>query len=180
MSDCNQPAAQKLIFCLSQDELDRTRNMVVQLEEESRSLNKTITELQVELENANQESNNASRELSTLRNRTTLSQENWLKERSDMAHAEKYAREDYEAARQAMQEWEVIATEERAVRESTGDRVIELEEQLTNQQAMYDKVLAERERESNTVNGLQRALQDIQNGTESCRPVSQVGLTNSL
>lgn len=154
--------------------------MVAQLEEENRSLNQTITVLQVELGNANQESDNASHELSTLRNRTTLSHENWLKERSDITNAEKYAREDYEAARQAMQEWEVIATEERAVRESTGDRVIELEEQLANQQAMYDKVLAERDRESNTVNGLQRALQDIQNGTASYLLVSEAGLTNSV
>lgn len=156
-----------LIFRLSQEELDRTRNMVEQLEEENKSLNQTIAELQVELVNANQEGDNASHELSTLRNRTTLSHENWLKERNDISNAEKCARGDYEAARQAMQEWEVIATEERAVRESTGDRVIELEEQLANKQAMYDNVLAERDRESNTVNGLRRALQDIQNGTES-------------
>lgn len=154
--------------------------MVDNLEEENRSLDRTILELQAELEKANEESDRASRELSTLRNRTTLSHQNWLKERNDLINAEKFAREDYEAARQAMQEWEVIATEERAVRESTGDRVIELEEQLANQQVMYDKVLSERDRESNTVNGLQRALQDIQNGTGTYLPALQARTTDSL
>lgn len=148
--------------------------MVDNLEEETRSLNQTIMELQAELEKANEETDRASHEHSTLRNRTTLSHQNWLKERNDLVGAEKIAREDYEAAKQAMQEWEVIATEERAVRESTGDRVVELEEQLANQQAVYDKLLSERDRESNTVNGLQRALQDIQNGTETCLSTLQV------
>lgn len=134
------------------------------LAEENRALNQTIGELQAELEKANEEGNGASKELLALRNRLNLSQQNWAKERNDLINAEKSTREEYEAARQAMQEWEIIATEERSVRESLGDRVIELEEQLSNQQASYDKVLSERDRESNTVDGLQRALQDIQNG----------------
>ncbi|KAI5837537.1 hypothetical protein DFP73DRAFT_567505 [Morchella snyderi] len=145
------------------EELERTRNMVDNLEEETRALNQTINNLQAGLEKANKEGHDASKELSTLRSRLNLSQQNWVKERNDLISAEKYSREEYEAAKQAMQEWEIIATEERSVRESLGDRVIELEEQLANQQAAYDKVLSERDRESSTVVGLQRALQDIQN-----------------
>ncbi|RPB07058.1 hypothetical protein P167DRAFT_599701 [Morchella conica CCBAS932] len=145
------------------EELERTRNMVDNLEEENRALNQTINNLQASLEKANEEGYDASKELSTLRSRLNLSQQNWIKERNDLISAEKYSREEYEAAKQAMQEWEIIATEERSVRESLGDRVIELEEQLANQQAAYDKVLSERDRESSTVDGLQRALQDIQN-----------------
>lgn len=141
--------------------------MVKTLEEESRSLSQTIIGLQAELDKTNEEGHRASQELSTLRDRMNLSQKNWAKERNDLINAEKLVRTEYEAARQAMQEWEVIATEERAVRESTGDRVIELEEQLAHQQAVYDKVLSERDRESNTVNGLRRALQDIQYGIET-------------
>ncbi|KAH0613174.1 uncharacterized protein H6S33_009554 [Morchella sextelata] len=145
------------------EELERTRNMVDNLEEENRTLNQTINNLQAGLEKANEEGYDASKELSTLRSRLNLSQQNWIKERNDLISAEKYSREEYEAAKQAMQEWEIIATEERSVRESLGDRVIELEEQLANQQTAYDKVLSERDRESSTVDGLQRALQDIQN-----------------
>lgn len=141
--------------------------MVDNLEEENRALNQTINNLQASLEKANEEGYDASKELSTLRSRLNLSQQNWIKERNDLISAEKYSREEYEAAKQAMQEWEIIATEERSVRESLGDRVIELEEQLANQQAAYDKVLSERDRESSTVDGLQRALQDIQNGIDS-------------
>lgn len=137
------------------------------LEEENRTLNQTINNLQAGLEKANEEGYDASKELSTLRSRLNLSQQNWIKERNDLISAEKYSREEYEAAKQAMQEWEIIATEERSVRESLGDRVIELEEQLANQQTAYDKVLSERDRESSTVDGLQRALQDIQNGIDT-------------
>jgi predicted nucleic acid-binding Zn-ribbon protein len=141
--------------------------MVDNLEEENRTLNQTINNLQAGLEKANEEGYDASKELSTLRSRLNLSQQNWIKERNDLISAEKYSREEYEAAKQAMQEWEIIATEERSVRESLGDRVIELEEQLANQQTAYDKVLSERDRESSTVDGLQRALQDIQNGIDT-------------
>lgn len=137
------------------------------LEEENQSLSQNILELQSQLEKKKEESDRASHDLSILRNRMNLSQQNWAKERNDLINAEKFMCEEFKAAKQAMQEWEVIATEERAVRESLGDRVIELEEQLVNQQAAYDKVLFERDRESNTVNGLQRALQDIQNGIET-------------
>lgn len=158
---------QRLILRASQEELERTRNMVKKLEEESQSLSQTIMGLQAELDKTNEEGDRASQELSTLRNRMNLSHKNWAKERNDLLNAEKIVRTEYEAARQAMQEWEVIATEERAVRESTGDRVIELEEQLANQQAVYDRVLSERDSESNTVNGLRRALQDIQYGIET-------------
>lgn len=145
------------------EELERTRSMVESLEEENRALNQTINNLQADLEKANEEGYDVSKELSMLRNRLNLSQQNWMKERNDLTNAGKYAREEYEAAKQAMQEWEIIATEERSVRESLGDRVIELEEQLSNQEAAYNKVLSERDRESSTVDGLQRALQDIQN-----------------
>jgi chromosome segregation ATPase len=92
-----------------------------------------------------------------------LSQQNWAKEREDLISSEKFLREEYEAAKHAMQDWEVIALEERAVRESLGERLIELEDQISTQKAAYAMVVTEKERESNAVVGLQRSLQDIQN-----------------
>jgi len=63
-----------------------------------------------------------------------------------------------------MQDWEVIATEERAVRESLSDRVIELEDQLASQKDQYNHMAAEHEKQSSSMDGLQRALQEIQDG----------------
>lgn len=103
-----------------------------------------------------------SKELSSLRNRANLSQQNWLKEREDLIEQEAYIREQYQNAEQAMREWEVLALEERSVRKDLGDRVGDLEEQLSNLQESYEKAATDRDNQSNTVDGLQRALQEIQ------------------
>ena len=105
-----------------------------------------------------------SKELSTLRNRTTLSQQNWSKEREDLLRAEKDAREEFEAAKQAMQEWEILAMEERSIRENASEKVADLEEQVASNHEAYEKAASERDAQSATVDGLQRALQEIQDG----------------
>jgi len=111
------------------------------------------------------ESEQRSKELSTLRNRTTLSQQNWTREREDLAQREAYAKEEFEAARQAMQDWEVLAREERSVRENLAERVADLEEQVTSHREAYEKAASERDSQALTVDGLQRALQEIQDGS---------------
>lgn len=103
-----------------------------------------------------------SKELSSLRNRANLSQQNWLKEREDLIEQEAYAREQYQNAEQAMREWEVLALEERSIRKDLGDRVSDLEEQLSGLKEAYEEAASERDSQSNTVDGLQRALQQIQ------------------
>ena len=54
--------------------------------------------------------------------------------------------------------------EERSLRENLRDKVTELEDQLANLQESYDRVVSERDSQSQTVDGLQRALRDIQEG----------------
>ncbi|KAK5701264.1 hypothetical protein LTS12_028396 [Elasticomyces elasticus] len=53
--------------------------------------------------------------------------------------------------------------EERSIRESLGEKVIDLEEQLVGVKDAYEKAAYERDSQSSTVDGLQRALQEIQN-----------------
>lgn len=105
-----------------------------------------------------------SREVETLRSRTNLSQQNWLKERDELIQREAFAREEFETAKQAMQDWEVLAMEERSLRESLSEKVSELEDQLSNQRESYERASAERDTQSQAVDGLQRALRDIQDG----------------
>ena len=111
-----------------------------------------------------QESEQRSKELSSLRNRTTLSQQNWSKERDDLVQREAYAREEFEAAKQAMQDWEVLAMEERSIRENLAERVSDLEDQVVSHREAHEKAASERDSQSLTVDGLQRALQEIQDG----------------
>lgn len=113
-----------------------------------------------------EESERRSKELSTLRNRTTLSQQNWSKEREDLVQREAYAKVEFEAAKQAMQDWEVLAMEERSIRENISERVADLEEQLSTHREAYEKAASERDAQSLTVDGLQRALQEIQDGKQ--------------
>ena len=106
-----------------------------------------------------------SKELSSLRNRTTLSQQNWTREREDLVQREAYAKEEFEAAKQAMQDWEVLAMEERSIRENLAERVTDLEEQVASHREAYEKAASERDSQALTVDGLQRALQEIQEGS---------------
>jgi len=142
--------------------------MVEGLEDQNRSLSEGIQDLHGQLGKSQEASKETSKELTILRNRMNLSQQNWAKEREDLISAEKILREEYETTKHAMQDWEVIALEERAVRESLGERLIELEDQISTQKVAYARAVAEGERESNAVAGLQRSLQDIQNSTSSC------------
>jgi hypothetical protein len=54
--------------------------------------------------------------------------------------------------------------EERSIRENLGEKVIDLEEQLASVKDSFEKASAERDSQSATVDGLQRALQEIQAG----------------
>lgn len=120
--------------------------------------------MEAEVSKLSEEGEQRSKELSSLRNRTNLSQQNWTQERQDLVSREAFAKEEFEAAKQAMQDWEILAMEERSYRENLTGRVSELEEQLSNQQEAYQKAASERDSQSLTVDGLQRALQDIQDG----------------
>jgi hypothetical protein len=106
------------------------------------------------------------KEIANLRDRSSLSQQNWIKERDEMVQREAALLEQLESAKEAMQDWEVVAMEERSIRENLGERVSVLEEQLSTQSEAYEKVASERDSYSSTVDGLQRALQDIQDGTD--------------
>jgi len=134
------------------------------MEEQERSLREKNETLESDLAKLRQESEQQAQEVSSLRGRANLSQQNWVKERDELLQREAFAREEFETAKQAMQDWEVLAMEERSLRENLGDRVAELEEQLSHQQDAYERAAAERDTQSQTVDGLQRALQDIQDG----------------
>ncbi|KAL0263475.1 hypothetical protein SLS55_002455 [Diplodia seriata] len=137
------------------EELDRMRTQVDDLEDQNRQLRDDNEQLRKQTEE------HAS-EISSLRSRATLSQQNWVKERDELIQREAYAREEFETAKQAMQDWEVLAMEERSLRENLSDRVAELEDQLSSQREALERAVNERDTQTSTVDGLQRALRDIQ------------------
>ncbi|KAL8693687.1 MAG: hypothetical protein Q9218_001544 [Villophora microphyllina] len=144
------------------EDLAQAKGRIEELEEQCDSLRSQNDARTAELSAMTEEGERRSKELSGLRNRTTLSQQNWAKEREDLVQREAMTREEFEAAKQAMQDWEILAIEERSMRESTAERLSELEEQFSTQRDAYERVVADRDSQSQTVDGLQRALQEIQ------------------
>ena len=55
--------------------------------------------------------------------------------------------------------------EERSIRESIAERVADLEEQVATHREAHERAAADRDTQSLTVDGLQRALQEIQDST---------------
>lgn len=137
---------------------------IEELEEQNSNLRTELDSKSSELTEIANENEENSKEISALRERTNLSQQNWLKEKDELLEQESYLQSEFEHANEAMHNWEVLAMEERSVRESLGEKVIDLEEQLVGLKDAYEKAASERDSQTSTVDGLQRALQEIQSG----------------
>ncbi|EXJ58353.1 hypothetical protein A1O7_05778 [Cladophialophora yegresii CBS 114405] len=151
------------------EDLAQARTRIEELEEQKSELQERYTarsaevdELTAQTKDLTQKHVEQAKELSSLRNRLTLSQQNWLKEKEELVESEAYIRDEFENAKQAMHDWEVLAMEERTVRKDLTDRNADLEEQLASLKEAYEKAISERDTHSSTVDGLQRALQEIQ------------------
>ncbi|KAK2747580.1 hypothetical protein FQN55_004934 [Onygenales sp. PD_40] len=144
------------------EELEQTRSRIEELEGQNAALRSEVDAKSDALRSSEKEREQQSKELSTLRNRTNLSQQNWLKEREELIEQESFVRTEFEEAKQAMHNWEILAMEERSIRESLGEKVIDLEDQLASLKTDYEKATSECNTQAVTVDGLQRALQEIQ------------------
>ncbi|CAI7642575.1 unnamed protein product [Penicillium manginii] len=145
-----------------EEELANARSQIEDLEDENAALKSQLESKSTELVGLSEESAEKSKEIATLRDRSTLSQQNWLKERDELVEQESYLQSEFEQAKEAMHNWEVLAMEERSIRENMGEKVADLEEQLSNLREAYEKAAGDRDSQQSTVDGLQRALQEIQ------------------
>ncbi len=157
---------------MTQEDLARARSQIGELEETEQDLRKENARWRTNVEQLAAENEKNIEEISTLRTRADLSHRNWLKERDDLVRHEANTREEYEVEKQARHDWEVLAMEERALRETLSEKVAELEERLASQVELYERAATECDSQSQTVDGLQKALQEIQQGTyEETPPV---------
>jgi chromosome segregation ATPase len=146
------------------EELAQANSKIEELEQQNSSLRDALDAKNSELAELTQDNEQKSNEIATLRSRSNLSQQNWLKEKEELLEQESYLQSEFEQAKEAMHNWEILAMEERSIRESLGEKVIDLEEQLVALKDSYEKVASERDSQIATVDGLQRALQEIQSG----------------
>ncbi|KAI0181352.1 hypothetical protein GGR52DRAFT_31551 [Hypoxylon sp. FL1284] len=144
------------------EELEEANQRIEELESQNEDLQKGTESSHDEVDKLRTELQDATRELSSLRSRNNLSQHNSLKEKEDMTRQIQHLREEAEAAKDAMGDWEVLAMEERSIRENLSEKTAALEEQLSTLRESYERVFAERDTQSQAVDSLQRALQEIQ------------------
>jgi chromosome segregation ATPase len=143
-------------------ELEEAKDRVEELEAQNDELQKTLAARDEETDRLREEVQEQGRELASLRSRSNLSQQNWLKEKDDMARQMQHLKSELESTTAAMGEWEVIAMEERSLRESLADKVSDLEEQVASARESFERADADREAQSQAVDRLQRALQELQ------------------
>jgi chromosome segregation ATPase len=145
-----------------QARIEEFQTHISDLEDQVRELQENNSALKDELAKLRKENETQAGEISDLRSRSTLSQQNWIKERDELISREAYAREEFENAKQAMQDWEVLAMNERSLRENLTEKDVELREQLETLREEYEKATRDRDTNSQTVEGLQKALQEVQ------------------
>lgn len=143
-------------------ELEAAQGRIEDLEAAHEALRREARERENETVRLRAECHDQGRELAGLRSRTNLSQQNWLKEKEDLTRQMQHLKRELESTSNAMGEWEVIAMEERSMRESLTEKVAEYEEQVASLRDLYERAAAERDAQSQAVDGLQRALGEIQ------------------
>ncbi|KAJ5420061.1 hypothetical protein N7465_002580 [Penicillium sp. CMV-2018d] len=144
------------------EELSLARSQIEDLEDENNHLKDELDSKSTQLVELSGDSAEKEKELTTLRDRTNLSQQNWLKEKEELLEQESYLQSEFEQAKEAMHNWEILAMEERSIRENLNEKVGDLEEQLSSLREGYERATHERDTQQSTVDGLQRALQEIQ------------------
>ncbi|KAF4464566.1 hypothetical protein FALBO_8610 [Fusarium albosuccineum] len=143
-------------------ELEEAKERVEELEAENEELRNTAASSGDDVSKLKEELQDATRELNTLRSRNNLSAQNWNKEKDELVRQVQHLKEEMETTANAMGEWEVIAMEERSIKESLGDKVSELEEQVESLRQGYESATAERDSQTTLIDNLQNALREIQ------------------
>lgn len=149
---------------LTQARLEEASAHISDLEEQNRELQDNNNKLSEELAKIREENEAQATEIASLRERASLSQQNFVKERDELISREAYAREEFENAKQAMQDWEALALNERSLHDNLKEKMGEIEDQLDSLKDAHRKAVSERDQNSEAVDGLQKALQRLQNG----------------
>lgn len=143
-------------------ELEEARERIEELEAQNEELQGSAQSSGEDVEKLKEDLQDATRELNTLRSRNNLSAHNWLREKEELTRTVYHLKEEMETTTNAMGEWEVLAMEERSVKESLMDKVAELEEQVSTLKQGYESAAAERDSQATLVENLQNALREIQ------------------
>ncbi|KAH7319673.1 hypothetical protein B0I35DRAFT_478000 [Stachybotrys elegans] len=144
------------------EELEDAKDRIQELEAQNEELQTAAQNNTGEVSKLKEELHDATRELTTLRSRSNLSTQNWQKEKEELTRTVQHLKEEMDTTIHAMGDWEVIAMEERSVKESLADKVSELEDQISALRQGYESATTERDSQNTLVDNLQNALREIQ------------------
>jgi chromosome segregation ATPase len=143
-------------------ELEEAKERIEELEAQNEELRGSAETSGEGVAKLQEELQDATRELTSLRSRNNLSAQNWHKEKEELTRNVHHLKQELETTSNAMGEWEVIAMEERSVKESLSEKVAELEEQVVALRQGYENAAADRDSQTTLVDNLQNALREIQ------------------
>ncbi|KAH7173745.1 uncharacterized protein B0J16DRAFT_275301 [Fusarium flagelliforme] len=143
-------------------DLEESKERIEELEAENEELRNSAASSGGDVAKLKEELQDATRELNTLRSRNNLSAQNWSKEKEELLRHVQHLKSEMETTANAMGEWEVIAMEERSIKESLVDKVSELEEQVIMLRQNYESATADRDSQATLIENLQNALREIQ------------------
>lgn len=143
-------------------ELEEAKEHIEELVAQNDELRNSADSSSGEIAKLQEELQDATRELTTLRSRNNLSANNWGKEREELIKSIQHFKEEMETTSNAMGEWEVIAMEERSIKENLGDKISELEEEIAGLREGYETANSERDSQATLIDNLQNALREIQ------------------
>ncbi|CAG9980591.1 unnamed protein product [Clonostachys byssicola] len=149
------------------EELEEAKERIEELEAQNEELRGSAESTDGNVAKLKEELADATRELTTLRSRNNLSSQNWQKERDEMAKTVQSLKLELENTSNAMGEWEVLAMEERTIKEDLQEKMADLEEQVVVLRTNYESTVEERESQSTLVTNLQNALREIQDARKA-------------
>ncbi|KAK6336064.1 hypothetical protein TWF730_003433 [Orbilia blumenaviensis] len=144
------------------EELQQTKGMVDILEEQNKTVISEKEAIEAALKQTISEKKILAQEVQDLRQRFSVSQQNWSKEREEADIVQRRLADELETTRKAGQDWEVLAMEESSVRRALEERTSDLEEQYTSQKALLEKETLIKNQQAAKLLDLQMALHDIQ------------------
>ncbi|KAF3088366.1 hypothetical protein TWF569_011479 [Orbilia oligospora] len=144
------------------EELQQTKGMVETLEEQNRVILCEKEAVEAVLKQTIAERKILAQEVQDLRQRFSVSQQNWSKEREEADIVQQRLKEELETTRKAGQDWEVLAMEESSVRRALEERASDIEDQYISQKALLEKEISIKAQQAAKLSDLQMALNDIQ------------------
>ncbi|KAI6248100.1 GRIP domain-containing protein [Erysiphe necator] len=149
-------------FKADKQELAEAKTQIEDLEAQRDSYNERVIELEVELKSLDHERQVSLDEIISLQNKLNISQSSLSLLQEDLANQTRQLKDEVIAANEATNAWQMLAKEERSIREGLEDRIKYLEEQISSDREALDLAVLQRDTYLENLEALRKNIIDIQ------------------